>query len=273
MGAFAAASNSVGAFMATAIIAEQITPTPVGMIVGDSIGDGYGGSALGRSYLTRGLDAQGVAWYNCGNPGSNMVALALNYGPPIVLGDFVDFFIIHCGTNDIYGTGAVSPTFSAFQTNLLQYAKQLARPWTKLWLATIAPRTTSTDSWATYANQTPITSIATGGTDTFEALRIRINNWLRDPSSSGAIAYLRTNMPYGAAQVGGIIDHCPYIERNSDGSALVLDSNGQQTAGTGGRWIVSGAANYATADGIHPSDAAQILMSAAVPAASAFALS
>ena len=126
--AFAAPTNlkTIGAFQATAIIAEQVTPTPVVMVVGDSIADGYGGSALGRSYLTRGLDTQGVAWYNCGNPGSNMVALAMNYGPPIILGDFVDHFAIHCGTNDIYGTGAVSPTFSAFQTNFLQYARPIS---------------------------------------------------------------------------------------------------------------------------------------------------
>jgi hypothetical protein len=267
------ASGSVGAWQAVAVIAEQVNPTPVVMVAGDSISDGYGGSALGRSYLTRGLDAGGVAWFNCGNPASTIFSNMTHYGYLTLLSGYVDHVVFHCGTNDIFAGAPVPVTsLGSFQSYLLQLATEVCRPGVKFWPCTIFPRVTSSDSFVTTANQTKSTANQPGGTMSAETLRIICNNWLRDATSTGAIAYLTANMPFGAAQVGQIIDPAALVEKNSDGSAVVYVSNGQQTAGTGGYWPVNGTASYATTDGIHPSDAIQIIAAAAIPAALAFAL-
>ncbi|WCT75044.1 SGNH/GDSL hydrolase family protein [Sphingomonas naphthae] len=264
--AFKDTTSATGAFMATAVIAEQITPVPVVMIAGDSISDGYGGAKLGLGYLGRAFTDRNVAWCNFGNPGSNMLSLSYHGAVTAQMVEYVDHIVCHIGTNDL---GSTAPTLEIFKANMLTLAKTWLRAHSKIWFATIVPRNTSTDSWATYANQAVRTDVPSGGTQTLEALRVSVNNWLRDTSPSGAVAWLQANLKVGT--VAGIIDPCLAVERNADGSALAL-VGGQQTAGTGGRWIVNGAANYATGDGIHPSDAGQILMATTIPAASAFAL-
>ncbi|WP_420381682.1 phage tail fiber protein [Novosphingobium sp.] len=273
LGAFSGSGGSVSAWQAVAILGEQITPAPVVMVGGDSIGYGYGGTSLGRSYITRGLDAAGVAWWNGAMPGNDAYNLAMQDEIAAYLAAYVDHIIPHVGTNDIYAGTPVSPTLAAFQANFLLLAKHWARPGCKVWFCTLLPRVTSTDTLQTYANQTRAnTTNVPGGTMSAEALRIVCNNWLMDATSTGAASFFKANLPYGAAQWGGIIDGRALIERNSTGTALALDGNGQQVAGTGGYWPVNGTAGYASADGIHPSDAMQLIMSAAVPSSAAFAL-
>jgi len=141
-----------------------------------------------------------------------------------------------------------------FQTQYLRMCKALGNVGRKILLSTILPRVMTTDANATYANQTKLST---------ENLRVQINNWLRDKSSSGAFAYLNANMGSGAGSVAAIFDPCVQLERNWDGTTatpIVLDSNGQQTIGTGGYCLIN-----CWADGTHPNVAGATLAKAAVP--------
>lgn len=101
---------------------------------------------------------------------------------------------------------------------------------------TILPRTSTTDSCATYANQTKLS---------WEALRIQENNWLRGKTCTGAMVYFAANLKIG--KVIAINVPTVQMERKSDGTAVVLDSNGQQAAGTGGDFLIGN-----RTDCIHP---------------------
>jgi hypothetical protein len=89
-----------------------------------------------------------------------------------------------------------------------------------VWLATVAPRTTSTDNWATVANQTPVTG---------EAQRVAYNT------------SLRTSPP---SWVAGIFDVAAQVESS-------LNS---------GAWKATGTAFGYTADGIHETTAGNLLI-------------
>ncbi len=78
------------------------------------------------------------------------------------------------------------------------------------WACTIAPKTSSTDSWATLVNQTD--------------------------TSGNRAAYNSLILP-GVAGFAGVFDLASVVENSS-------------------KWIVNGAANYATADGLHESTTA-----------------
>jgi hypothetical protein len=121
-----------------------------------------------------------------------------------------------------------------------------------VWLCTVLPRTTSTDSWATTANQT---------LPSYEANRLAHNNWLRDASPAGFVAQAQALIPY--QDMVGVIDATPYVESSPAGVPLsaTLPANGQQLAGMGGVWV----GGSVTGDGIHPLDAGQALMGPAVP--------
>jgi lysophospholipase L1-like esterase len=139
----------------------------------------------------------------------------------------VNTAICALGVNDVAG-GSNLATIQARMQTLWEF---LYRQGIKVWQTTITPYSvTTTDSYATTANQTVHSS---------NAVRVTVNDWLRGltPGSGGG-QYLT-----------GIVEHadCAESARNS------------------GFWKVTGAANYGTSDGTHPSNAIHQLMSAAVP--------
>lgn len=77
-----------------------------------------------------------------------------------------DYVIVGEGTNDI----ASGMTLAQYQPKALAIATWFSATGIKVYFGTIPPRTTSTDSWATLANQTVAAS---------EAQRLAINEWLR----------------------------------------------------------------------------------------------
>jgi hypothetical protein len=95
----------------------------------------------------------------------------------------------------------------------------------KVYQSLILPRNSSTDSFATTANQTPINSAANN---------VTINNWIK-------------------AQVGTLIDG--YLDTVS---VCCSDS-------TSYLWEANGTANYATLDGLHPTKTLHQAMAALVP--------
>lgn len=251
-------ASTAYAFGFHAIVGEQTTPLPVVLIAGDSISDGQGDTAFGRGYMVRACEAAQVGYHVNGMPGTRLSDIARGHPGAAFLAQYADHVWIHGGTNDLALGGA---GFAATQANFIAVARNFAAAGAKLWFSTILPRINSTDSWATYANQIPYA---------YDGTRVQLNNWLRDPRAGGAVDQIGAAI--GRERVGGILDVCPPVERNADGSALVLDVAGQQVAGTGGRWIVNGSAGYATMDGTHPSPAGTALIAAGVPVAQRFTL-
>lgn len=132
-------------------------------------------------------------------------------------------------TNDIV-TGQVT-TLAGLQTSTLNMMSLISgvRPGIKFIGATILPRTSSTDTWTTLNNQTAQTNFTPIGA----SLRETWNDHVR-------------TKPMGFSDY---IDAGLYSESS-------LNS---------GKWIVTGAANYATSDGTHPSQAMHTLIANMIP--------
>jgi len=96
-------------------------------------------------------------------------------------------------------------------------------PTLKWWLTTKPPKATSSDSFATLVNQTPVAT---------EVNRTDYNTW----ALSSPAGY------QGCLNIAN-----PVEDGGTNGS---------------GKWVVTGAANYATSDGTHESAAAYTLISA-----------
>jgi len=244
-------ASTAYAWSAVAVIGEQITPVPVVGIFGDSIVAGNG-SQRGLGYIGQACVNAGIAFHNNGMAGASLTNM-LKYEPVRpYLARFVDYAVLHMLTND-FGTASIT-TLAQAQALILEWVKAYGHKTNRVAICTILPRTTSTDSWATQANQT---------VSSWEAVRIQVNNWLRDKTSTGAVAYLNANQ--SVTTVLQTIDACPATEVNSNGSALSLDGNGQQTGGTGGFWKTTGANSYTT-DGIHPGTTPVTAMAALIQA-------
>jgi lysophospholipase L1-like esterase len=156
--------------------------------------------------------------------------------------------VLNHGTNDL-----ASRTTAQLQADILTITRYCLSLGVRVARVTILPKTTSTDSWATAANQT-VTSQ--------ESNRLAINAWLRDSSASGYVQQaLATVTAAQLAACGGsskavtVYDVCTNIEANSSN---VLTQNG-------GRWLATGSANAPTTDGTHPSSAYHQLMANQIP--------
>ena len=194
------------------------------VIIGDSIGDGSGdGGTRTSGFVRRGLSGNtgGLStYYNLlqwTRPGAKtqhwVCGQSSNYSfgnLRLACSSMAEVAIVELGTNDL-PDGA-----STVQTRLTQlYGYLRASGIRKIYQTTLMPKTTSTDSWATTANQT-VTSD--------ETARLAVNTWI-----------------LGGA--GGLIDG--YI----DVAAQVTT-----TTGSGARvWRVD--LGTPTTDGIHPTAA------------------
>lgn len=117
-----------------------------------------------------------------------------------------------------YGTNDLSTmTLAQIQTEILEITAGVNATGAKCFWVPMPPKTGSTDGWATTANQTPTSQ---------ESLRVSVNDWLRDLSTSG---YMQQA---GGAALAGIVDAFSVIEVNSS-NVLTTD---------GGYWLAGGAA-------------------------------
>jgi lysophospholipase L1-like esterase len=192
-------------------------------IIGDSIATDTGDTASSSTgvagYIERGLgiDVPNAKFTRGGEKLANWITRSYSQ-----INDSVTYHtdaIIELGINDV-GT---PDTLATMQANLGAIVAKLRSQGLRVYVCTLTPWTTSTDSWATTANQTVTAN---------EAVRVGYNDWVR-------------TMPIGIA---GVIEAADIAE----------------TARNSGKWKVTGAANYATADGVHPSAAMHLLMSASV---------
>lgn len=134
------------------------------------------------------------------------------------------------GGNDLNNPGVTALTLQGLIKDFWTDAKYLN---CKVIGWTIPPRTSSTDSWTTLANQT---LGATINNTIWEQERLAFNTWMR----SGAEGYITDYVDFAAiVEEGGTVPLTPF-----------------------GKWKVSGGA--ITNDGNHPNEAGHVLISAAV---------
>lgn len=137
---------------------------------------------------------------------------------------FCTHMIENFGTNDFAAGARTAAQIYADRQTIWTAARAAGVRWIEA--LPIFPRATSTDSWATLVNQTPSTGYAT------------TSGVFRDPMN----ALLATALSQGL--INGIINI-----NTVAADAVSLD-----------KWVVTGAANYATADGTHPTPALSALL-------------
>lgn len=148
------------------------------------------------------------------------------------------------GHNDL----AAGRTAAQVEADLITTARHGKIRGAKVWITTQTPASSSTDSFATTVNQTSASINAELQT---------LNAWLRDgcPISSTTLAPVATGTSSGVLRTGSA-GH-PVVGVFDTGAAV-------ESSSASGKWAVNGSANYATADGTHPSAAGHALMAAAL---------
>jgi hypothetical protein len=206
---------------------KQPHPVMVGLI-GDSIVSGEHDNPVTAGGYERGLLAAGVPFTKTtlvGETANNLTTQAARQyrgrylaGCTHVLGDY--------GVNDFSG----SRTAAQIAADLLATWAWLNAQGMKVYWTTITPRTTSTDSFATTTNQTPVAGAA--------APRAALNDWLRagaPVNNSGAYVAPGTAGANPSSLLSGVIDIAALVESS----------------------VNSGVWNPADAfDGVHPSTTA-----------------
>jgi len=211
------------------------TPTAAWLGLGDSVMVGFGDvltyipglqtsyvrgwfeRAIGNAYGCVQLAVSGQTANQSANGGASL-RLGGN------LGQYCTHAIMALGINDI---GFLSHSIAQTQTDVATCVQLLRNQGiAKVYVTTLQPNTTSTDSWATVANQTVFS---------FEGNRTGYNTSIRNSNGSvvGADGYFEICIP------------C----ESSPGS---------------GKFFVNGTANYATSDGLHPSPTANGFIAAAI---------
>lgn len=223
-----AAVSSSAAFGPTAVLGIPSAPMPACAIEGDSIafgnGDGYDNNG-NVAFAERGLYGADIPWINLSRASDRAMWLVRsNYQQRRKLWQYCNLLLCTLGSNDI----ANARTLGQIQADLLEiWGDAHARGMTVV-QTTIMTRTTSTDSWATKANQSYVTGFGPGGTAD------QLNAWIKQQAADGVIE--------------GVIDVATAI-------ADPTDLN---------KWLTNGSGSYATGDGVHPLTALHVLAANAV---------
>lgn len=205
-----------------AVIGRALTPVPSVALVGDSIFQGLNDAIPGDGNGNYGWVERGLwqAWKG-GTVGQYR---AVRAGDTLALNTRVNAYrkrlLLQYATHAIFGLGnndAASSNLAAIQPRLQENWSSAKYRGARVYQALLSPRTTSTDSWATAANQTFVSGFEVGG------LRDQVNAWIRTQVGQGLL--------------DGIIDPNTVWEDQANP----------------GKWKSDGTtANLYTQDGIHP---------------------
>lgn len=205
--------DNANTFTAAAVIAY--TRRQSIFLMGDSLTAGSGDS-VSDTTGDNGILARSVgpsfAYINAGCPGDRAYWAAANYTKRAALASYCSHVVCALGTNDFY---AGSKT-SAQTKTAVESLKTMAAASKPFFVTTITPRTTSTDSWATTANQTAVA----GNTN-----RVTYNGVVRAGSISGAAGFF---------EIADVVE----------------------SARDSGLWKVNASASWYTADGTHGTNTA-----------------
>ena len=245
---------------------------PVVIVDGDSIaadlaspGTGANGTDVGdafgvKNFIKRALNAMGYAWIDVSVAGTKAGNLMAGYGRTDVRADLMRYGaavitdLLHNDRRSGVAFEAVSTWTEASRAAWDSTGLRTRYQWHNDWLrsklttgarivrCTLAPQTNTTDAYATSANQTAknddstwASDYATGTNgDQFKLGDLIMRRGLYASLAYGGVGECDAGFDFYAA-LGGTAD---------------------------GKWPVTGAANYATGDGTHPSEARQIVAAA-----------
>lgn len=199
-------------------------------LVGDSIMYGYTDSDTSWGYqrgsFAAAMEDTQTPYLRAAQTGSQALQfLPANSPLRTALASRCSAAVCNLGVNDITLCSGVAATVEA---NLVALWTSLDSQGLRVYQTTIMPSTTSSDSWATKANQTV--------NSTFNTCRQAVNAWLRAGATT-TINGVSVSVGNPMHPLTGLIDYSVYIEDPSDSS----------------RWLTNGSANTYTTDGIHPS--------------------
>jgi hypothetical protein len=222
--------NSVGP---VGILGTPVDGSPVECVflLGDSIGYGAAevvteGDTYGnRGYVARGFGSEGYYLWNMARPGATIASVRVGNSPVklALFQDYASHLLYELGENSL-GVGNVLTDWESAVTDW-----KAARAGAKAVASKVLCKTSSTDSWATEANQTVAANDQYVATITTGKPRFNLRLAIDDLITSGLLE--------------GAVDALPYVKE----------------PGTEDKWITTGAANYATSDGLHPSEATHTL--------------
>ncbi|WP_253275188.1 structural cement protein Gp24 [Xanthomonas vasicola] len=222
------------------LIGRHASAAKVWITLGDSISQGTGDAGstnrvAGLGWMSRATrdaadaDTSQVAYMSMAVQGSAST-LPVADARFATLAKYATHATVMYGTNDL-GNNGTGTTLAVMQSRLgAVYSLLRSNGVQKILAGHLLPRTTTTDSWATEANQTY--SGGTGGWDG-TGIPAQLNAWLTSQVGSGVDA----------------VQHWASI-RGSDEL----------------KWLVNGNASYATTDGTHPTTATYGLMATDVRA-------
>lgn len=190
--------------------------------LGDSIVNGQGDAPNSYGWIDRAAIATATPILKIGRSGSAVVDWNTS-GSRRTRGtqlDGVTDVIVAWGINDLVNNARTAAQLKADLTTLYAYLAGLG---IRVHAATLCPRTTSTDSFATTTNQTAASPMTT-------AILADVNDWIR---------LLQPN-------VYGVIEQADAV----------------MSARNSGLWKVDGTANKYTSDGTHPNNAGHTLTAA-----------
>jgi hypothetical protein len=225
----------------------------------DSIARGSGETtAPFDGWIARGLGgslAPTLPWVNVAIPGltsaqfADLTNLPLQSEKRRRLILTAPYIINNGGTNDT-ATGATWQQVAGYN---LSIAVDAALRGSRVVQATLLPKTTSSDLWATASLQTVSSQ---------EAVRVSYNQWLR------AGAPLVAGAPVVPGTAGAILAGSPGhpFWKTIDPASLVEVNVSNVLTVDGGRWLTTGVANAPTLDGTHPTGPYYAILSACVSA-------
>ena len=210
------------------IVGRPLENYPSVIFLGDSImasrddlvGDAYGNHGYARGLWTAGVGGTSMPYANLARSGERASVMAnANHTFRSALLQYCSHVICNWGTNDIQQ----ARTFAQVTADLTTSWAAIKRRGVKVYQCLILPRTTSSDSWATAANQTVVSGFGVGG------VRDQVNAWI-------------------LTQVGVLID------------GVINGNTVAEDPAAPSKWVSTGATFYATSDGIHPTDAMMALV-------------
>jgi lysophospholipase L1-like esterase len=250
---FTFAQTNIGLWAPAVVSGDVADPsTPTIGLIGDSIPFGQGdvGPGANMSWWVRWINHT-FGTVRAATPGQNVNTYATTTGADKRLAFMAKAsrVVLAIGTNDLVLLGRSAAQLEA---DILATATKVIGRSTvsglRVYAQTLAPRVTTTDNYATLANQTPLTS---------EAARVAYNDWLR----AGAPVNATTKAPVAVGTGGALLS-------GTDGHPLAgyLElADTVESSRNSGKWKVNGTANYLTADGTHPNATGSAMMASGLP--------
>lgn len=201
-------------------------PLPAALVWGDSIANAPPDANGNESFYTWGLRAATtpLSYINASRSSVGFFHTSPPLAPAqLTLFNYTTHAITELGVNDLQQPATGSTTLAAIEANALATWAAMKGSGLKVYQTLITPKTSSTDSWATAANQTPAARFGIGQD------RDLFNIWIKARAADSTI--------------DGYID---------------IPSVWEDQANLG-KWVSNGTANYATSDGLHPSSVMQTI--------------